>query len=112
MHDGPELPGMVLTEAEWDEAEPTRDVREHVHEVLVADETRAYCVMDFFRDAGPESTGFEPLSALVEALDWQTSRKRSELLVEMALERLVADGAVEKRVRREGNGDVAYYRAA
>ncbi len=102
---------MVLTESEWEEAEPTQDVLARVHEVLAEDEMRAYCVDDFFRDAGPESEGFEPLAALVEALDWQTSRKRSELLVEMALERLVADGAAEKRVRREDDDPVAYYQA-
>ncbi|WP_237561162.1 hypothetical protein [Halococcus sediminicola] len=112
MGDGPERRDMVLTEAEWDEAEPTRDVLARVHEVLAEDAERAYCVEDFFRDAGPEAEGFEPLTALVEALDWQASKTRSELLVEMALERLVADGAAEKRVRREEDDVVAYYRAA
>lgn len=103
---------MVLTESEWDAAESRRDVLTRVHEVLAEDEKRAYCVDDFFRDAGPESEGFEPLHALAEALDWQASKSRSELLVEMTLERLVADGAAEKRVRQEGEDVVAYYRAA
>ncbi|EMA48737.1 hypothetical protein C448_02663 [Halococcus morrhuae DSM 1307] len=100
---------MVLTESEWDAAEPTRDVRARVEEILEED-GRAYCVGDFFRDAGPDSERFEPLAALVEALDWQTSKNRSELLVETALERLVADGTLEKRVRQEDDTSVAYYR--
>lgn len=100
---------MVLTESQWDAAEPTRDVRARVEEILEED-GQAYCVEDFFRDAGPESEGFEPLAALVEALDWQTSKSRSKLLVEMALERLAADEVVEKRVRQEDDAPVAYYR--
>ena len=104
---------MVLTESEWDEADPTADVLTRVHEVLAEDTARAYCVEDFFRDAGPDATDeFEPLSRLVEALDWQVSKQRSEVLVEMALETLVADDVAEKRVRREDGDPVAYYRAA
>lgn len=104
---------MVLTESEWEAAEPTADVRMHVRDVLEGNRSQAYCVDDFFRDAGPaDSDDFEPLSALIEALDWQTSKKRSEMLVEMALETLVADDVAEKRVRRENGDAVAYYRAA
>ena len=104
---------MVLTESEWEAADPTRDIATRVHEILTRNETRAYCVEDFFRDAGPDdSDEFEPLSTLVEALDWQASKKRSELLVEMALETLVSRGDAEKRVRTEDGDAVAYYRAA
>lgn len=103
---------MVLTESEWTEAESTTDVLTRVREVLTEDESRAYCVEDFFRDAGPsDSDDFEPLSRLIEALDWQVSKQRSEVLVEMALETFVADGVAEKRVRREDGDPVAYYRA-
>lgn len=104
---------MVLTESEWETADPTRDIIARVHEVLAEDESRAYCVSDFFRDAGPsDSEAFEPLRALAEALDWQTSKKRSELLVEMALETLVSRDEAEKRRRIEDGDAVAYYRAA
>ena len=102
---------MVLTESEWAAADPTPDVCTRVQEVLV-EATRAYCVEAFFRDAGPEGPDeFEPLSTLLDALDWQVSKQRSEVLVEMALETLVADGAAEKRVRQEDGDSVAYYRA-
>jgi hypothetical protein len=100
---------MVLTESEWETAEPAQDVHARIERILEED-GRAYCVEDFFRDAGPDSERFEPLAALVEALDWQTSKNRSELLVETALERLVADGTLEKRVRQEDDTSVAYYR--
>lgn len=103
---------MVLTEAEWKAADPSSDVITRVEKVLADDTTDAYRVDDFFRDAGPGSDGFEPLAALVDALDWQLSKQRSELFVEMALEILVSRGVAEKRIRREDGGVVAYYRAA
>ena len=103
---------MVLTEAEWAAADPSNDVITRVEGVLADDPESAYRVDDFFRDAGPESDGFEPLAALMDAIDWQVSKGRSELFVEMALETLAANGAAEKRVRREDDDLVAYYRAA
>ena len=103
---------MVLAADDWEAADPTDDVITQVREVLVDDESVAYCVDDFFRDAGPESAGFEPLAALLDALDWQVSKQRSELLVEMALETLVSRDEAEKRVHEEDGEVVAYYRAA
>ena len=103
---------MVLDAADWEAADPTSDVITQVRDVLTDDETKAYCVDDFFRDAGPESEGFEPLATLLEALDWQVSKQRSEVLVEMALETLVSRDVAEKRVRQEDGDAVAYYRAA
>lgn len=103
---------MVLTESEWAAAEPAESVVSRVRDVLKEGESQAYCVDDFFRDAGPsESDEFEPLNALVEALDWQVSKKRSEVLVEVALETLVTRDEAEKRVV-EDDERVAYYRTA
>ncbi|WP_164974632.1 hypothetical protein [Halegenticoccus tardaugens] len=54
------------------------------------------------------------MDAIRDAVGWQLSRRRSEILVEMALETLVFHGEAEKRALTEGeDGEVRlYYRVA
>ncbi|WP_101294276.1 hypothetical protein [Halegenticoccus soli] len=106
---------MPIDEDRWDRAAEVDDLLTTVREILEAGAPSAYAVEDLFRDAGPAESGDSTLvNAIRDAVGWQLSRRRSEILVEMALETLVYHGNAEKRAIDEGeDGEVRlYYRAA
>ncbi|WP_254544111.1 hypothetical protein [Halomarina pelagica] len=106
---------MTLDELEWEVAPQSVGLIDQIHQVLVDEAPMAYSVADFFREAGPEEEdedSFRLIRALSNAMDWQISRRRSEILVEMALETLVYHEILEKRIMTRGEVTTAYYRVS
>lgn len=111
---------MPVAKREWEQASDQRRPKKRVHgqrnfimtvyEILEEGAPRAYCVDDFFRNAGPGGPDEHGLlEALKRAALWQMSRKRSKVRVEAALETLVFLDEVEKRsVPRDGEPVIHY----
>lgn len=102
---------MPITKRERAQVSDRRDIVSSVYEILDEAAPYAYCVDDFFRNAGPGGPAEHGLlEAFKRAVLWQMSRKRSKAQVESALETLVSRGEVEKRVLLQDGKLVPHYR--
>lgn len=102
---------MPTTKQGGSQVSDRRDIVISVYEILDEAAPRAYCVDDFFRNAGPGGPAEHGLlEAFKRAVLWQMSRTRSKAQVERALETLVARDEVEKRVLLYDGKPVPYYR--
>jgi hypothetical protein len=102
---------MPVAKREWAQASEQRNMVTSVYEILDEGSPRAYCIDDFFRNAGPGGPHEHGLlEAFKRAVLWQMSRRRSKAQVERALETLVSLGEVEKRSVPCDGEPVTHYR--
>lgn len=102
---------MPVAKREWVQAGEQYDIVTGVYEILDEGSPRAYCIDDFFQNAGPGSPHEHGLlKAFKQAVLWQMSRRRSKALVERALETLVSLGEVEKQSIPRAGKPVTHYR--